>query len=130
MVPQRCKIDSRHWLWNRVSKGGLDSLLCWSYSGGEAEDKPPCLSACTLEFTLIDERVREQDLTVVCACVPNDYSECTPFLESMGGVLQDAPTGDFIVLLGDSSAHMGNDSLTWRGVIGRNVLPDLNSSCV
>ncbi|XP_057715844.1 endoribonuclease Dicer isoform X2 [Corythoichthys intestinalis] len=50
--------------------------------------------------------------------------------EVVGRVLESAPKGDFIVLLGDFNAHMGNDSLTWRGVVGRNSLPDLNPSGV
>ncbi|KAK3520977.1 hypothetical protein QTP86_031267 [Hemibagrus guttatus] len=69
-------------------------------------------------------------LTVVPAYGPNGSVEYPTFLEILRGVLEGALTGDSIVLLGDFNAHVGNDSDTWRGVIGRNGPPDLNSSGV
>lgn len=45
-------------------------------------------------------------------------------------MLESAPTGDSVVLLGDFNTHVGNDSDTWRGVIGRNSPPYLNPSGV
>ncbi|KAK3549452.1 hypothetical protein QTP86_001457 [Hemibagrus guttatus] len=56
--------------------------------------------------------------------------EYPTFLETLRGVPEGAPTGNSIVLLGDFNAHVGNDSDTWRGVIGRNSPPDMNLSGV
>ena len=48
----------------------------------------------------------------------------------VGACRQVTPTRDSVALLGDFNAHVGSDSVTWRGVIGRNSLPDLNPSGV
>lgn len=47
-----------------------------------------------------------------------------------GRVLDSALTGDPIVIPGDFNAHVDIDSYTWRGVIGRNKLTDMNPSVV
>ncbi|KAK3555030.1 hypothetical protein QTP86_005691 [Hemibagrus guttatus] len=97
----------------------------------------PQLSRHVLEFSPVNKRVvslrlraGDRCLTVVSAYGPNGSVEYPTFLETLQGVLEGAPTGDSIVLLGDFNAHVGNDSDTWRGVIGRNGPPDLNSSGV
>ncbi|TWW66736.1 hypothetical protein D4764_20G0007680, partial [Takifugu flavidus] len=95
------------------------------------------LSACILEFTPVDERVASlrlrvggRILTVVCAYGPNSSLAYPPFLESLEGVLESALSGGSLILLGDFNAHVGNDSVTWRGVIGKNGPPDLNPNGV
>ena len=97
----------------------------------------PHLSRHVLEFTPVNERVAslrlrvgDRSLTVISAYGPNSCAEYPAFLEFLGGVLDGAPAGDSIVLLGDFNAHVGNDSDSWRGVIGRNGPPDLNPSGV
>ena len=97
----------------------------------------PQFGACTLEFTPVSERVvflrfqvGGRILAVVCAYGPNISSAYPPFLESLERVLESAPPGDSLVLLGDFNAHIGSDSETWRGVVGKNGPPDLNPSAV
>ena len=67
---------------------------------------------------------------VVSAYRPNSSVEYPAFLKALGGVLECAPTADSVILLGDFNAHVGSDSVTWTGVIGRNGLPDLKPSGV
>ncbi|KAK3562947.1 hypothetical protein QTP86_011691, partial [Hemibagrus guttatus] len=106
-------------------------------SGTQFLERAPQLSRHVLEFSLVNERVvslrlwaGDRCLTVVSAYGLNSSVEYPPFLETLRRVLEGAPTGDSIVLLGDFNAHVGNCSDTWRGVIGRNGPPDLNSSGV
>ncbi|TWW73543.1 hypothetical protein D4764_15G0009370 [Takifugu flavidus] len=81
-------------------------------------------------WTLYPSGVSVPILTVVCAYDPNSSSVYPPFLESLEGVLESAPSGGSLVILGDFNAHGGKDSLTWRGVIGKNGPPDLNPNGV
>ncbi|KAK3505725.1 hypothetical protein QTP70_020346, partial [Hemibagrus guttatus] len=97
----------------------------------------PQLSHHVLELSPVNERVvslclraGDRCLTVVSAYGPNGSVDYPTFLETLRGVLEGAPTEDSIVLLGDFNAHVGNNSDTWRGMIGRNGPPDLNSSGV
>lgn len=63
--------------------------------------------------------VQEPVLTVVCTL---EFSSEYPAFWS--------PWAPPVVLLGDFNPHLGNDSETWSGMIGRNGLLDLNPSGV
>lgn len=44
------------------------------------------------------------------------------FFEKVEPALKRVPPNDSIVLLGDISAHVGNEGGTWRGVIGKTFV--------
>lgn len=53
-----------------------------------------------------------------------------PRLLKVHRLLVAAPTGNAVVLLVDFNSHTGTNSETWRGVIGRNGLPDMGPTGV
>lgn len=68
----------------------------------------PRLYACTLEFTLIDERVREQDLTVVCV-----YQMCQMAAQSTHPFLSPCEGCYKMLLLGTPLFYWGTSTLIW-----------------
>lgn len=99
--------------------------LPWLRCGGQGwVHLYPLLCCLYVGVFLVDEtvaslrlQVEEQVLTVVCAYAPKDSLEYPAFLESLGEVLE-SPVSDL-------NAHMGNDCVTWRGVHGKNSMPEL-----
>lgn len=92
----------------------------------------PQLSHHVLEFSLMNVKVtslhlwvRDRSLAVICAFGSNTFVEYPAFLECLGGMLEDALTKDCVVLTGDFKTHEHNNSDTWRGITGRNGVPDL-----
>ncbi|KAI3372238.1 hypothetical protein L3Q82_022744, partial [Scortum barcoo] len=121
--------------WNVTSLGGRSLSSCGRLRAARRAGVglliAPQLSRHVLEFTPVNERVAslrlrvgDRSLAVVCAYGPNSSTEYPAFLESLGGGVLEwcSDWGLHCSLLGDFNAHVGNDSDTWRGVIGRNGL--------
>lgn len=117
-------LDEKHALQNRSSREGLDLILLWSCPWWEVLSElvqvylwPPYLVPVCWVFP-VDERVASLHLHMVVharilvwAYVPNCSSEYSFFFESLVGVL-----------VGILNAHVGNDSVTWKDMMGRNGL--------
>lgn len=59
----------------------------------------------------------EKVLSVGVAYAPNCSTDYLALLGPLGSVLEELPSGDPKVLLGDVNSHEGNQGETWSGVI-------------
>src|SRR5699024_4920018 len=88
----------------------------------------PRLADRVIDWTPISSRVgvlrlvlpEGKTLAIVQAYAPNAESEYTTFLDDLERGFARVPSTESLMLLGDFNAHVGNDTQTWSGVIGRN----------
>ena len=73
-------------------------------------------------------RLKERREALLMVYAPNAEAEYQSFLDEVDAALQKVANMDSIILMGDFNAHVGTDSLTWKGVIGRNGNSDLNTN--
>ena len=69
----------------------------------------------------VEEKTKfKRILTLVRAYDPNISSAYPPFLVFLEGVLESAPSGDSLILLGNFNAHVDGNSQTCRAVVRKN----------
>lgn len=92
---------------------------------GAARNGRICPTSCRLTTR---RKIHEGKVPCCCLCLWAKRKHRVPSLVGVPrrGVVKSALTGDPIILLGDFNTHVGKDSDTRSGMIGRNGLSDLN----
>src|SRR6266581_5698446 len=72
--------------------------------------------------------MKNQITTLVQTYAPNTENEYQEFIEQLYTCISDIPTTDEVIIMGDFNAHMGNDSETWKGILGKFGPSDLNNN--
>lgn len=96
----------------------------------------PRLADSVVEWVPISSRVgllrlhlpEGKNLAIVQAYAPNAVAEYTAFLDDLEQGFARVQASESLMLLGDFNAHVGSDTDTWHGVIGKHGAPDLNPS--
>ena len=80
---------------------------------------------CMLKLKVLDQSLC---LLQVGLYVPNATSEYQTFVDEVNDALLRVSLTDPIVLMGDFNAHVGTDTDTWKGVIGKHEVTGLNEN--
>ena len=73
-------------------------------------------------------KIKYRSLCLLQVYAPNTVSEYQVFVDEVNDALQRVRSTESIILLGDFNAHIGTDSETWKGVIGRHGDPAFNEN--
>ena len=79
--------------------------------------------ACMFKLKVID-----RSLCLLQVYAPNAVNEYKTFVDDVNDALQRVGSTASTILLGDLNIHIGTDSETWKGVIGRFGDPALNEN--
>ena len=79
--------------------------------------------ACMLKF-----KVKDRSLCLLQVYAPNAVSEYQGFVDDVNDALQRVKSTESTIHLGDFNAHIGTNSETWKGMIGRHGDPAFNEN--
>ena len=79
--------------------------------------------ACMLKL-----KVKNRSLCLLQVYAPKGVNEYQTFVDDVNDALQRVGSTESTILLGYFNAHIGTDSETWKGVIGRHGDPQFNKN--
>ena len=95
----------------------------------------PRLSDCVSDWIPLGSRVcmlklkvLDRSLCLLQVYAPNATSEYQTFVDEVNDVLLRVSATESTVLMGDFNAHVGTDTDTWKGVIGKHGVTGLNEN--
>ena len=95
----------------------------------------PRLSDCVSGYIPLGSRVcmlklkvLDQSLLLLQVYAPNATSEYQTFVDEVNDALLQLSATESTVLMGDFNAHVGTDTDTWKGVIGKHRVTGLNEN--
>ena len=130
----------------RRGSGTVDLNGGWKlfYSGADASMSAqagvgiltsPRLSDCVSDWIPLGSRVcmlklkvLDRSLCLLQVYAPNATSEYQTFVDEVNDALLRVSATESTVLMGDFNAHVGTDTDTWKGVIGKHGVTGLNEN--
>ena len=95
----------------------------------------PCLLDCVSDWIPLGSRVcmlklkvLDRSLCLLQVYAPNATSEYQAFVDEVNGAFLRVSATESAVLIGDFNAHVGTDTDTWKGVIGKHGVTGLNEN--
>ena len=73
-------------------------------------------------------KVLDRSLCLLQVYAPNATSEYQTFVDEVNDALLQVSATESTVLMGDFNAHVGTDTDTWKGVIGKHGVTELNEN--
>ena len=73
-------------------------------------------------------KVLDRSLCLLQIYAPNATSEYQAFVDEVNDALLRVSATESTVLMGDFNAHVGTDTDTWKGVIGKHGVTGLNEN--
>ena len=94
-----------------------------------------CLSDCVSDWIPLGSRVcmlklkvLDRSLCILQIYAPNTTSEYPAFVDDVNDAFLRVSPTESTVLIGDFNAHVGTDTDTWKGVIGKHGVTGLNEN--